>query len=86
MRIGTGRNGVVVPRDALIRYPDGRTIVWVAQGEGERRTVVGRRVETGLASERQVEVTEGLAAGMAVVVRGNEALQERQEVRVSAVR
>ena len=86
VRIGTGREGLVVPRDALIRYPDGRTIVWVAEGTGEQRVVTGRRVETGLAFGRQVEVSEGLESGTLVVVRGNEALRESQEVRVSVTR
>ena len=86
VRIGTGREGVVVPRDALIRYPDGRTVVWVATGEGERRRVEERRVSTGLTTGRSIEVREGLEAGTPVVVRGNESLRQDQEVRVSALR
>ena len=86
LRIGTGREGVVVPRDALIRYPDGRTVVWVAAGEGERRRVEERRVATGLTTAREVEIRDGLAAGAEVVVRGNESLRQDQEVRVSATR
>ena len=86
VRIGTGRQGIVVPRDALIRYPDGRTVVWIATGEGERRRVQERRIRTGLATARSVEVREGLEAGTEVVVRGNESLRQNQEVRVSAAR
>lgn len=85
LRIGTGREGIVVPRDALIRYPDGRTVVWVAQGEGGKRTVEERRVETGLAFDGKVEIVEGLAEGEPVVVRGNETLQQGQEVRIAGV-
>lgn len=82
LRIDTGRTGVVVPRDALIRYPDGRVVVWVAEGNGATRTVSERRVETGLAFGDRIAIRDGLEAGTPVVVRGNEALQDDQEVRV----
>lgn len=85
LRIGTGREGVVVHRDALIRYPDGRTVVWVARGDGGKRTVEERLVETGLAFDGRVEIVEGLAEGEPVVVRGNETLQQGQEVRIAGV-
>lgn len=86
LRIETGRRGVVVPRDALLRHPDGRIVVWIAEGEGGTRTVRERRIRTGLAFGDEVAVREGLEAGAAVVVRGNEALQEGQEVRVRSAR
>lgn len=82
LRIDTGRTGVVVPRDALIRYPDGRITVWIAEGEGATRTVTEQRIETGLQFGERVAVTTGLMAGLPVVVEGNEALQEGQEVRL----
>ena len=82
LRLGTGRQGVVVPRDALIRYPDGRVTVWVTEGESAERRVTERRVQTGLAFDGSTEIVDGLAAGTPVVVRGNEALQEGQTVRV----
>lgn len=83
LRIGTGRMGIVVPRDALTRYPDGRSVVWVAPGEGTTRTVEERVVETGLAFDGNLEIVSGLAEGEAVVVRGNETLQQGQEVRIA---
>lgn len=86
VRVGTGRAGLVVPRDAVLRYPDGRTVVWVATGEGEQRRVEERRVITGLATARDVEVREGLDDGLYVVIRGNESLRRNQEVRVRAAR
>jgi RND family efflux transporter MFP subunit len=84
LRLGTGREGVVVPRDALLRHPDGRTTVWVLSGsaEGARATVSERRVDLGRAFDGRVEVVEGLEAGESVVLRGNEGLQEGQAVRV----
>jgi RND family efflux transporter MFP subunit len=82
LRIDTGRSGVVVPRDALIRYPDGRVTVWVATGESGEREVAERRVRTGLVFGERVAIREGLRAGEPVVVRGNEALRDGQNVRV----
>jgi membrane fusion protein (multidrug efflux system) len=82
IRVDTGREAVVVPRDALLLYPDGRKTVWIAdQGAGET-TVHEQRVETGLEFDGLVEIREGLDAGVVVVTRGNEALQNGQVVQV----
>lgn len=86
LRIDTGREGVVVPRDALLRYPDGRVSVWVLE-EAEGGTRVRERlVELGLSFGDRVEIREGLEAGATVVVEGNESLQDGQAVRVHASR
>lgn len=82
LRIDTGRTSVVVPRDALIRYPDGRVTVWVARHNSDTHTVSEQRVQTGLTFAGQVEIVAGLEAGTPVVVRGNENLREGQQVRV----
>lgn len=83
LRIETGRQGIVVPRDALIRYPDGRTIVWVVNGTGEQRTVEERLVKTGLSFDSRVEIVDGLIRGEPVVIRGNESLRPGQKVRIT---
>jgi RND family efflux transporter MFP subunit len=83
LRIQTGRSGVVIPQDALIRYPDGRTIVWIAEGDGTQRTVREQRVRTGLQFDGRIAVREGLEAGTPIVTEGNEALQDGQEVRIT---
>lgn len=82
VRMETNREGVVVPRDALIRYPDGRVSVWVTTGSGSNRTVNERAVQPGISIGDQVEIISGLEVGIPVVVRGNETLQEGQAVRV----
>lgn len=82
LRLATGREGVVVPRDALIRYPDGRVTVWtVAREDGE---LIAREnlVETGLSFDGRTEIRSGIQAGARVVTRGNEALEAGQAVRV----
>ena len=80
LRLNSGELGIVVPRDALIRYPDGRVTVWVASVEGEKAKVSERRVTTGIGFGGRIAITSGLDAGMLVVVRGNESLYEGQAV------
>ncbi len=83
LRLQTARTGVVVPRDATLRYPDGRVVVWsVAPGE-DGPVAREHLVRTGLAFDGLVEIVEGLTAGQQVVVRGNEALQNGQRLRVT---
>ena len=83
LRIGTNRQAESVPRDALVRYPDGRIAVWVAEVEGDGQVVRERLVRSGLAFDDKVEIIEGLVVGEHVVVRGNETLREGQKVRVT---
>ena len=82
LRIDTGQQGVVIPRDALIRYPDGRVTVWVVNGSGATRTVSERQVRTGLRFGGRIEIVTHLDAGTLVVVQGNETLFEGQQVRI----
>lgn len=82
LRIDTGREGVVLPRDALLRYPDGRISVWVLDRSGERLRVREHQVELGLSFADRVEIRTGVEAGAEVVVEGNEALQDGQAVRL----
>lgn len=84
LSVDTGRTSVVIPRDALLRHPDGRITVWVLPDGGDQGAVSERQVEIGLTFDGRVEVRDGLAAGETVVVRGNEALRDGQQVRVTA--
>ena len=79
LNIDSGRSGVAVSR-AVLRYPDGRVTVWIVATEGDVPVVHERLVNTGFEFDGVVEITSGLAAGELVVVRGNETLQEAQEV------
>ncbi|SDG10447.1 RND family efflux transporter, MFP subunit [Limimonas halophila] len=79
--LATGERGPVIPRDALIRHPDGRETVWVLD-KGEPPTVSERVIDTGLAFDGLIHVREGLKSGARVVVEGNEALTPGQRVRV----
>lgn len=80
--LATGEDGVVIPRDAVIRYPDGRTTVWVAEDRGDGTTVSERQVTLGRAFEGRIHIRSGLSAGTDIVVQGNEALRPGQRVQV----
>lgn len=82
LRLNTHRQDVTVPRDALLRYPDGRVTVWVVQGEGEKLIVTEHQVRTGVGFAGKVQIRSGLEAGARVVTAGNEALQAGQAVRL----
>jgi len=84
LNLDAGRRSVTVPRDALLRYPDGRTVVWVAESDnfGGEVAVSEVQVTPGVAFAGRVEVTQGLSGGQVVVTRGNEALQQGQRVQL----
>jgi RND family efflux transporter MFP subunit len=82
LQIDAQRNGIVVPRDALLRYPEGRQVVWVVDRSTELPQVREQQVETGFMFDGLVEILSGLTAGAFVVTRGNEALQEGQQVTI----
>jgi multidrug efflux pump subunit AcrA (membrane-fusion protein) len=73
-----------IPRDALLRHPDGGYSVYVAvEAEGGLRAQ-RRPLRLGRESGLRVEVLEGLREGEQVVVRGNESLQDGQAIQVRA--
>jgi RND family efflux transporter MFP subunit len=82
LNIDTGRSGVAVSRDAILRFPDGRVTVWVVDPGGDVPVVREQLVRTGSEFDGVVEITNGLADGDVVVVRGNEMLQEGQEISI----
>ena len=82
LSIDSGRRGVVVSRDAILRFPDGRLTVWVVDTQGELPAVREQSVRTGFEFGGSIEVVSGLADGDVVIVRGNETLQEGQTVTI----
>ena len=73
---------MTVSRDAILRFPDGRTTVWIVDESGELPVVRERIVRTGVEFGNDVEILDGLSGGVRVVTRGNETLREGQTVRV----
>lgn len=84
LQLPTGRSGIIVPKDALLRYPDGRVMVWIAEQKDDTWSVTERKVKTGVSFDRFIEIKEGLTSGERVVVRGNEALQNGQQVSLTS--
>ncbi|GAB5413426.1 MAG: efflux RND transporter periplasmic adaptor subunit [Congregibacter sp.] len=80
--LNAGRVQTVVPRDAMQRYADGRTVVWVVETVDGADRASERFVATGLSFDGLIEVQRGLNAGERVVVVGNESLRNGQAVRV----
>ncbi len=73
---------VQVPRDAVVRFPDGSAKVWVVKGEGAESEVVSRTVRTAGELGEMAEIIEGLTGDETVVLKGNEGLRENQKVNV----
>lgn len=83
IRLDSGVEGVVVSRDAIIRYPDGRTTVWTVERKDNETRAVEQNVTLGTQFDGLVHIVDGLDAGADVVVRGNESLQPNQQVRMT---
>ena len=80
--VSDGKNALEIPRDAVVRYPDGSTSVWVVEENGNGPQAYERQVVLGDAYGGMVKVTQGLDHLMVVVVRGNEMLDEGAVVRL----
>lgn len=84
LNLAGGRKALVVPRDALLRYPDGRVSVWVIEPGSEPPAVHEKQVRDGLGFNGMVVIDQGVQAGDLVVVQGNESLQDGQQVRIQS--
>ena len=80
LKLDSGSENVIVPKDAILRYPDGRITVWVIQRSGDKVTVSERRVKIGNTFDGKVSVLEGVNPGDEVVTEGNESLRDGQAV------
>ncbi|MBD8526716.1 efflux RND transporter periplasmic adaptor subunit [Pseudomarimonas arenosa] len=72
-----------LPRDAVVRYPDGSAGVWIIESPQQGEPVAQpRSVRLGGSLGERVQVLEGLQASDWVVLRGNERLRAGEAVRV----
>ena len=71
---------LAVPRDALLRQPDGGYSLFVALPEGDGWVARQRTVRVLRDRGSLVAIAEGIEAGERVVIRGNEALRDGQAV------
>lgn len=82
LRLSTDADALLVPRDALIRYPDGTITLFVVDRQATPPRARQREVTVGRVDGDLAVVDSGLDAGQAVVVRGNEVLQDGDAVRI----
>jgi RND family efflux transporter MFP subunit len=82
IRLKGSSRGFVVPRDALLRYPDGTHSVFVILEQQGALIARERRVRIGRGGQ-EVEVLEGLKPGERIVIRGNEMLRDGQAVEIT---
>jgi len=75
---------LTVPGEAIVRDPDGATLVYTYFPEQQR--VYAKRVETGTVYGREVEITNGLSGNELVVVTGQNKLRDGVRVKVEEIR
>ncbi len=75
------RDVLSIPRDALLRHPDGGFSVFTVE-PGDETRVQRRPVRVGREGNGMIEIVSGLPADRPIVVRGNEMLIDGQRVRV----
>ena len=81
--LGQGAGKLLVSRDAVITYPDGSAVVWVARKDGTEVTVHSLPVQiSGARADQLIVQADSLQPGMRVVTRGNEALRDGQVVQL----
>ncbi|NGX15861.1 efflux RND transporter periplasmic adaptor subunit [Wenzhouxiangella sp. XN24] len=78
---GAGRV-TTVPRDAILRYPDGTATVWVVDTRAEPLVAREQEVQLLRTLGERVELAGAFDPGLRVVIRGNEALKEGETVRL----
>lgn len=75
-----GATAIEIPRDSIVRYPDGTTSVWVVENAEDGLVARERKVVLGGSLGANVKVIDGLASNTYVVVRGNEVLEDGASV------
>jgi RND family efflux transporter MFP subunit len=76
---GDKAKGFLVPRDAVLRHPDGGRSVFVIDNNNRAQR---HSVNVGSDSSDGIIITDGLTAEDLVVVRGNEVLRDNDEVEI----
>lgn len=75
--------GLSIPRDAVLRHPDGGRSVFTVDADNK---VHRKQIEIAQQSDNNVVVTAGISREDRVVLRGNEVLQEGDSVKIVADR
>lgn len=84
IRLAAGDGGaLLVPRDALLRHPDGGHSLFIVERTGGGAVARRRTVSIGRDGGGEIEILSGLSPGEPVVVRGNEVLRDGEAVRLA---
>lgn len=84
LRLRRSDEAVLLPRDSIVRKPDGSNSVWVVAQEDGVMKVRRVEVEVGRAQQDHIEILHGsLKTGDLVVIRGNEILRPGQTVSIA---
>lgn len=76
------RDVLLVPRDALVRYPDGTVTLFIVDRNASPPVARQRQVTLGRVDGDRAVIASGLEPGLPVVTRGNEGLSDGQPVRI----
>jgi HlyD family secretion protein len=79
MVASTVNDAIVVPASALLKTPQGTTIVMIVK-DGHAQQV---EVEAGIHDSDRVQITKGLAGGETVIVRGSYGLPDKTKVKIA---
>jgi RND family efflux transporter MFP subunit len=74
----TLKDAVVVPQSAVVKTPDGDTVMVVKDGTAHQVAV-----DTGIQDGPRVQITKGLAGGETVIVSGAYALPDNTKVKIA---
>jgi RND family efflux transporter MFP subunit len=83
IRLRTDADALLVPRDALIRYPDGTITLYTVDDSASPPVARQREVAVGRVDGDRAVIESGLSPDQAVIVRGNEVLADGQPVRIA---
>lgn len=84
LHLGRSDMAMLLPRDSIVRRPDGNNSVWVVAEEDGVMKVRRVDVKLGRAHHDHIEIMDGsLETGDLVVVRGNEILRPGQAVSIA---
>jgi HlyD family secretion protein len=76
----TLKDTIVIPASALLKTPDGATVVMIVSGDHAHQVVVNLGIRDG----ESVQITKGLAGGETVIVNGSYGLPDNTQVKVAA--
>lgn len=82
LRLATDADALLVPRDALIRYPDGTITVYIVDESASPPIARQRQVTVSRIDGDRAVVESGISVEQSVVVRGNEVLADGDAVRI----